>query len=497
MAHYEEALRINPDDAKAHYNLGIALGQAGRVQEATEQWEQALRINPDDAEAHYNLGVALSQAGRLPEAMKHWEQVLRLKPDDVDTHYNLGTALQRQGRVPEAIEQFEQALKSGRISLRRGTPSRGCGRVNKSDKLAPQGLAEGLQRARLRFQRLGDEVDTAGGGADVGFDDAVGGIDDGSSAVGVLQQLLHGAAKAVGVRDLDARALGDELAGDGAEVLHVGTEDDGMTAGGGLDDVLSPLPDEAFADEDHGGDLVEPLQFAGAVDDEAIVGFSGLFESRIDLGAEDEFDLFAFGEVDDFAGTLDVARDENEEQAGELRTQVGEQVEQDFLFAGMGAAGHEDGLRGRHIDLLEQLDGINRLRVGVGHGDVVLHVAGHVDAVRGHADGGEIGGVLVALRAHQRELAEHALRQPAQPFVAALGAGGHATVDQKERDAARRPRPDMVRPQFGFDEDDEVRLNQAVRTMDAPREILREIEQLDFLRQALVGLRVSRSKWSS
>ena len=34
MGHYEQALRIKPDYAEAHYNLGMALAQVGRVQEA-------------------------------------------------------------------------------------------------------------------------------------------------------------------------------------------------------------------------------------------------------------------------------------------------------------------------------------------------------------------------------------------------------------------------------------------------------------------------------
>ena len=62
-------------------------------------------------------------------------------------------------------------------------------------------------KARSRFQRLGDEIDVAGGGANVGFDDAAGRIDDGAAVFRILQQLLDGAAKAGGDRDLDAGAV--------------------------------------------------------------------------------------------------------------------------------------------------------------------------------------------------------------------------------------------------------------------------------------------------
>jgi tetratricopeptide (TPR) repeat protein len=49
-----------------------------------EHWEQALRIKPDYADAHYNFGVALERAGRVQEAISHYKQAVRIKPDLVE-----------------------------------------------------------------------------------------------------------------------------------------------------------------------------------------------------------------------------------------------------------------------------------------------------------------------------------------------------------------------------------------------------------------------------
>jgi tetratricopeptide (TPR) repeat protein len=111
MEHWEQALRINPDDATTHNNLGMALWQGGRAQEAMEHWEQALRIKPDNATAHNNLGMALWQAGKAPEAMEHWRQALRIKPDFAEAHCNLGAALEQAGKPTEAIQHYQQALR--------------------------------------------------------------------------------------------------------------------------------------------------------------------------------------------------------------------------------------------------------------------------------------------------------------------------------------------------------------------------------------------------
>jgi tetratricopeptide (TPR) repeat protein len=111
IGHYQQAVRLKPDYVEAQNNLGTALLQLGRVQEAIEQYEQALQLKPDYADAHYNLGHALSQAGKFEEAIGHYEQTLRLTPDDAAAHNSLGGCLSRLGKVQEAVAHYEQALR--------------------------------------------------------------------------------------------------------------------------------------------------------------------------------------------------------------------------------------------------------------------------------------------------------------------------------------------------------------------------------------------------
>jgi Flp pilus assembly protein TadD len=111
LAHYEQALRLNPDYAEAHYNLGIELAQAGRNEEAIAQFEQAVRIRPDYAEAHYNLGAALGRAGRISDAIEHLQQAVRIKPNFAEAYCDLGSAFAQTGRIDDAIGKYEQALR--------------------------------------------------------------------------------------------------------------------------------------------------------------------------------------------------------------------------------------------------------------------------------------------------------------------------------------------------------------------------------------------------
>jgi tetratricopeptide (TPR) repeat protein len=111
ISYYEQALIIKPDYAEVHINLGNALRKTGRIEEAIAHYRQALRIGPNLVEAHCNLGIALEKAGRLPEAIQQYEQVLRIKPNYAEAHAYLGNALAQMGRVPEAMAQYEQALR--------------------------------------------------------------------------------------------------------------------------------------------------------------------------------------------------------------------------------------------------------------------------------------------------------------------------------------------------------------------------------------------------
>ncbi|HUI06552.1 MAG TPA: tetratricopeptide repeat protein [Verrucomicrobiae bacterium] len=111
VAQCEQALRIRPGFPEAHYNLGLALGRIGRIQEAVAHYEQALRIKPDFAEAHYSLGNILLTMGDVENAIVHYRQALRVKPDFAEAHYNLGVALQQQGRAQEAMQHYEAALR--------------------------------------------------------------------------------------------------------------------------------------------------------------------------------------------------------------------------------------------------------------------------------------------------------------------------------------------------------------------------------------------------
>jgi len=131
IAQLRTALELDPTYVDAHNNFGRALLAQGRYQEAEAHLREALRLDPSSAHAENNLGVTLARLGRRAEAQAHHEAALRLDPAYADAHNNLGTELADGGRYDDAIAQYREAIRLkpdyagayaniGNVLLRRG-----------------------------------------------------------------------------------------------------------------------------------------------------------------------------------------------------------------------------------------------------------------------------------------------------------------------------------------------------------------------------------------
>ena len=64
----------------AVFNQGVILWNAGKIPEAKAQFEQAVKLDPNMADAHYWLGMALINGGDTAGAKPHFETYLKLAP---------------------------------------------------------------------------------------------------------------------------------------------------------------------------------------------------------------------------------------------------------------------------------------------------------------------------------------------------------------------------------------------------------------------------------
>jgi tetratricopeptide (TPR) repeat protein len=110
IAHYKTALQSQPR-AIIWNNLGQSLVATGKLEEAINAFQNALRLNPSFSSAHRNLALALVRTGRQQESLIHFGDAVRLEPENASMHNNYAIMLSRAGRTDEAIREFQTALR--------------------------------------------------------------------------------------------------------------------------------------------------------------------------------------------------------------------------------------------------------------------------------------------------------------------------------------------------------------------------------------------------
>lgn len=99
-------------DVGSSMRRGNALERKGRHDEAVKSYQEALVLEPDNVRIHYNIGRALYNMNQQPEAIEHFQLGLlsKKKPLRANSLYNLGDCQFRQKKLDEAIASYTQAL---------------------------------------------------------------------------------------------------------------------------------------------------------------------------------------------------------------------------------------------------------------------------------------------------------------------------------------------------------------------------------------------------
>jgi cytochrome c-type biogenesis protein CcmH/NrfG len=105
-----DKLKESPNDPELHYQLGNALYDQGRREEAAASYEKAIKIKPDYVKALVNLGVVLNESSKSEEALVSFDKAEELAPKDVTVLCNKGQALYALQRYPEGIALYQKAM---------------------------------------------------------------------------------------------------------------------------------------------------------------------------------------------------------------------------------------------------------------------------------------------------------------------------------------------------------------------------------------------------
>jgi tetratricopeptide (TPR) repeat protein len=102
---------VEPNNAAAHYNLGMALSDLGVLDSAQLHLLKVVHLDPDNVNALVALGVALHRFGDVLAARRRLEQAVAKDPANGYAHRNLAAVLANVGEPRQAIEHFHQAYR--------------------------------------------------------------------------------------------------------------------------------------------------------------------------------------------------------------------------------------------------------------------------------------------------------------------------------------------------------------------------------------------------
>ena len=108
---YSRILEKKPDHTDALHLSGMAASHDGQFQKAVSQILEAIRISPDVALYHANLGVVYHEMASYHEAVQSYRKAIELKPDSADIFRNLGATYRIMGEMSQAMSCYQKAIE--------------------------------------------------------------------------------------------------------------------------------------------------------------------------------------------------------------------------------------------------------------------------------------------------------------------------------------------------------------------------------------------------
>ena len=93
------------------FNAAVDAHIEGQIGQARGHLLDAAKLDPDNALAHYGLGVVLNDKVERDAAIEHYSVALRIDPVHPQSQYNLGCALAAKKVASQAVAALRKAIE--------------------------------------------------------------------------------------------------------------------------------------------------------------------------------------------------------------------------------------------------------------------------------------------------------------------------------------------------------------------------------------------------
>jgi serine/threonine protein kinase len=107
-----KTIKIDPGNAKAYFQLGLAYTALKNSTQAIKAYQKVVQLHSDFPDAYFNLGYLYATKKDYATAEKMFGQAVKKNPPYLDEAlFNLGLVQAKQGKREESIKSLERALQ--------------------------------------------------------------------------------------------------------------------------------------------------------------------------------------------------------------------------------------------------------------------------------------------------------------------------------------------------------------------------------------------------
>jgi tetratricopeptide (TPR) repeat protein len=108
---YEAALSVSKFDEKSECRLGAMAYDAGDLNESLAHYSEALRLQPDEVDANLGMAKVLIEMKETEKARAFAEHAEQMDPTSAEAHFRLSTIYRQEHRIADSKREIEQFQK--------------------------------------------------------------------------------------------------------------------------------------------------------------------------------------------------------------------------------------------------------------------------------------------------------------------------------------------------------------------------------------------------
>ena len=106
LATYQEAVRLEPNNADGHYSLAITYARVSQYEKSIVEYMEVVRLEPKNGRGYVGLGNLNFELKKYPDAGRAYANALQINPENTEALFGIGRAYLAVGRKPDAMRAY-------------------------------------------------------------------------------------------------------------------------------------------------------------------------------------------------------------------------------------------------------------------------------------------------------------------------------------------------------------------------------------------------------